>query len=79
MYKYKKRFINSTKSSTIFDSNGNKIRVIRKYYKSIFEKIIRTITFGGCLERYLLSDDKDNIIVKSNKISLSQKICTYLF
>lgn len=79
MCKYKKRFINSTKSSTIFDSNGNKIGVIRKYYKSIFKKIIGIITFGGCFERYLLSDDKGNIIVKSKKISLSQKICTYLF
>lgn len=29
MYKYKKRFINSTKPSTIFDSNGNEIGVVQ--------------------------------------------------
>ncbi|WP_447157088.1 tubby C-terminal domain-like protein [Staphylococcus pseudintermedius] len=49
MYKYKKIFINSTKSSTIFDSNGNKIRVIRKYYKSIFEKNNKNYNFWRLL------------------------------
>ena len=53
MYKYKKRFINSTKPSTIFDSNGNEIGVVQKYYKNIFEKIIGNVSFGRFFERYL--------------------------
>lgn len=45
MYKYKKRFINSTKPSIIFDSNGNEIGVVQKYYKNIFEKNYRKYIF----------------------------------
>lgn len=73
MYKYKKRYINSTKSSTIFDSKGKKVGVVQKYYNNIFKKIIGNITFGYFFERYLFKDDEDKIIVKSRKLVLSQK------
>lgn len=73
MYKYKKRFINSTKPSTIFDSNGNEIGVVQKYYKNIFEKIIRNVSFEHFFERYLFKDENDNIIVMAKKTGMQQK------
>ncbi|WP_454309776.1 tubby C-terminal domain-like protein [Staphylococcus hominis] len=73
MYKYKKRFINSTKPSTIFDSNGNEIGVVQKYYKNIFEKIIGNVSFGHFFERYLFKDENDNIIVMAKKTGIQQK------